>query len=187
MEKDATNGMMTKVWGPPGWFFLHSVTFGFPVKATDVEPSRIQSYVDFYTSAGDVLPCKYCRDSYKQFIKEIPIHDFLDSRESLVKWLYMIHNKVNKKLGIPDCDIPTFQSVKNKYEKYRAKCKQTTIEERNEKLIKGCTIPKIGPKQKCLITVVEEFDGDSNSKLSYFYILLTLVALAIIGLKIYKK
>ena len=22
--------MMTKVWGPPGWFFLHCVTFGFP-------------------------------------------------------------------------------------------------------------------------------------------------------------
>jgi hypothetical protein len=186
MEKDATNGMMTKVWGPPGWFFLHSITFGFPIKASDVEPSRIQSYIDFFNSAGDVLPCKYCRESYKEFIKEVPIYNFIDSRESLVKWLYIIHNKVNKKLGIPDCDIPTLEDVKTRYEKYRAMCKQTTTKERNEKLIKGCTIPKIGPKQKCLIKIVEEFGEDSKNIWLYFGILV-LVIMVIIGLKIYKK
>ena len=26
------NGMMTKVWGPPGWLFLHCITFGYPHK-----------------------------------------------------------------------------------------------------------------------------------------------------------
>ena len=24
------NGMMTKIWGPPGWLFLHCVTMGYP-------------------------------------------------------------------------------------------------------------------------------------------------------------
>ena len=25
------NGLMTKIWGPPGWLFLHCVTMGYPV------------------------------------------------------------------------------------------------------------------------------------------------------------
>ena len=29
-DPNADNGMMTKVWGPPGWLFLHCVTFGYP-------------------------------------------------------------------------------------------------------------------------------------------------------------
>ena len=24
------NGIMTKIWGQPGWLFLHSITIGYP-------------------------------------------------------------------------------------------------------------------------------------------------------------
>ena len=44
------------------------------------------------------LPCKYCRKSFKKFLKELPIDNHLDSRDSLTYWLYLIHDKVNKKL-----------------------------------------------------------------------------------------
>ena len=27
-DPNVDNGMMTKVWGPTGWLFLHCVTFG---------------------------------------------------------------------------------------------------------------------------------------------------------------
>ena len=26
-DPNIDNGMMTKVWGPPGWLFLHCITF----------------------------------------------------------------------------------------------------------------------------------------------------------------
>ena len=30
IDPNVDNGMMTKVWGPPGWLFLHCLTFGYP-------------------------------------------------------------------------------------------------------------------------------------------------------------
>ena len=31
-KSNENNGMMTKVWGPAGWVFLHSCVMGYPVK-----------------------------------------------------------------------------------------------------------------------------------------------------------
>ena len=28
IDPNVDNGMMTKVWGPAGWLFLHCITFG---------------------------------------------------------------------------------------------------------------------------------------------------------------
>lgn len=30
VDPNIDNGMMTKIWGPPGWLFLHCITFGYP-------------------------------------------------------------------------------------------------------------------------------------------------------------
>ena len=117
-QSNINNGLMTKIWGPPAWKFLHSVTFGYPIKPT-VE--KKEKYRQFFTSVGDILPCGACRDSYIKFINEdgTKLTDkVMDNRESLSKWLYKIHNKVNKKLkyeyGI------TYDNVQNVYESYRA-------------------------------------------------------------------
>ena len=53
------------------------------------------------------------------YSKYIPIDDFLDSREGVVYWLYVIHNLVNNKLykpNFPLCEVVVI------YEKMRAKC-----------------------------------------------------------------
>ena len=42
-----------------------------------------------------ILPCDNCREHYSENIENIPID--LQSRESLVQWLFTIHNKVNQK------------------------------------------------------------------------------------------
>jgi hypothetical protein len=42
---------------------------------------------------AEVLPCKFCRNSTRRFVKELPY----DPRNP-AKWLYEIHNKVNHKL-----------------------------------------------------------------------------------------
>ena len=34
MDLNANNGLITKIWGPPAWEFLHSITFGFPISPT---------------------------------------------------------------------------------------------------------------------------------------------------------
>jgi len=63
-------------------------------------------------------------------------------------------NKVNKKLGVPKCDIPTFKEVYQRYDAYRAKCRPTSPAERKKKLEKGCVVPKDGRKKKCVIKIV---------------------------------
>ena len=111
MISNLNNGMMTKIWGPAGWLFLHCVTYGYPLNPENndiqngipVGKTR-QNYKDFFLRIGDVLPCKYCRDSYKKFIITDPITPNLNNRNLLTKWLWRIHNRVNEKLGDHYCD-----------------------------------------------------------------------------------
>jgi hypothetical protein len=156
-DANRDNGMITKVWGPPGWLFLHCITFGYPFKIDTTNPEHMQKqrdYRDFFTLIGKVFPCKYCRDSYQNFIKETPIEPHLGSRDALCRWFYTIHNKVNEKLDVPAADIPTFETIQKRYEDYRAKCKKTVAEEEAEKKVKGCVIPADGTRRKCVLNVI---------------------------------
>jgi hypothetical protein len=75
----------------------------------------------------------------------------MKSRVTLVKWLYLIHNKVNEKLNISTA--PTLKEVWNKYESFRSKC--TKSPEIVEKIKTGCLDPLKGYRKKCVINVVE--------------------------------
>jgi len=67
----------------------------------------------------DILPCKFCRESTEVFLREDP------PKQPLAKWLYDLHNRVNKKLRdqckddprviCPPAD-PTFEEVSAHYE-----------------------------------------------------------------------
>ena len=164
-DPNVDNGMMTKVWGPAGWLLLHCITFGYPyaINPNNLDHAYKQDhYKTFFNMVGHVLPCKYCRESYIEFAKETPIDNFLDTRENLCKWLYIIHNKVNKKLGVARDCIPTFKEVKEFYEKFRAKCKKTSEQERLANKEKGCVKPADGTPKKCVINVVNYNDKNIN-------------------------
>lgn len=113
--------MNTTKWGPSGWTYLHTLTFNYPDNPTQKDK---KIYKKYFTLTGDILPCKYCRQSYKEFIKELPIDDALESREKLTKWFYEIHNKVNGKLRLQGQRIrdPTFRQICKHYETMRATC-----------------------------------------------------------------
>lgn len=113
--------MNTKFWGPHAWKYLHTLTFNY-----SENPSEKQKkvYKEYFTLTADILPCKYCRQSYKRFLKKLPIDDFLSSRSKLILWLYRIHNMVNERLRKQGNKIkdPSLHSVCKRYEKHRAKC-----------------------------------------------------------------
>lgn len=163
IDPNIDNGMMTKIWGPPGWLFLHCIAFGYPyiINMNKKEHVvRMNKTRDFFRNIGYVLPCKYCRNSYIEFMKEIPIEYFLKSRKDLTVWLYKMHNKVNNKLGVPDCNIPSFEEVQKRYEAFRAKCSKTTNEERENNKTKGCVKPADGTTKRCFLKVVTCNKGD---------------------------
>lgn len=132
-------GMRTKVWGPPAWIFLHTVAHNYPLKPTRQDR---KNYKNFFKSIGYILPCKYCRMSYQQYYKELPITRFLNCRENVAYWIFLIHNKVNAKLGRCQLSLKDFKNkIKPRYDSYRAKCKPTTPEEiKAAKRIKGCVL-----------------------------------------------
>lgn len=159
--------MMTKIWGPPGWVFLHSITMGYPQEIDENNEEHIlrrEGMISLFESLQYVFPCSYCRKSYAKFIEEKPIREHVNNRETLVLWFYNIHNNVNTKLGVPECDIPTFEEFYEKYESYRSKCVQTTDDDRNKNKAKGCVVPKTGIKKRCVIDIIEEKDEESGEE-----------------------
>ena len=84
--------MEPKIWGPHAWIFLHTITLNYPENPNQIEK---QNYKSFFESLSKILPCDNCREHYSENIENIPID--LQSRESLVQWLFTIHNKVNQK------------------------------------------------------------------------------------------
>ena len=102
--------MDSKIWGPYFWFTLHTVTLGYPTNPNYINK---RNYNDFFLSLQNVLPCKLCQDHYKQHLIESPISSHLDNKESLVKWCFDLHNKVNISLKKPEFTYDEF------IEKYR--------------------------------------------------------------------
>jgi len=151
-EDYSKNGMMVKTWGPAGWVFLHCIAQNYPQQPTSKQQI---DYFNFFKMVGNVLPCRYCRDSYQQYIKEpstLLNKNVMSNRQTMTRWLYDIHNKVNKKLEVTD--IPTFEEVTEKYESFRSKC--TKSPNVIEKIVKkGCTDPLSGYRKKCQITFVD--------------------------------
>ena len=84
--------MDPNVWGPHGWYFLHSITLAYPDNPSD-DVKMIHN--NFFNSLKDILPCDKCRNHYNQTLMTYPIENHLENKESLFKWLVDVHNRVN--------------------------------------------------------------------------------------------
>ena len=42
---NSDNGMLTKVWGPPLWYFLHTISFNYPIYPTKEDQ---KNYYNFF-------------------------------------------------------------------------------------------------------------------------------------------
>ena len=111
--------MDNKIWGPNFWFTLHTVTLGYPDNPTYVDKRRFN---DFFVSVQYILPCAKCREHYSNHLSNFPISVSLDNKESLVKWLFNLHNQVNISLNKPIMEYSAFK------EKYRKIYNPTIIE-----------------------------------------------------------
>jgi hypothetical protein len=110
------NGLMTKIWGPHMWFAIHSIAFGYPIEPTDEQKNH---YRVFFENLGNVLPCMLCNVSYNKFIIDMNDSVF-ENRDSLTKWTFELHNKVNQKLNINY--NTSYEELCEKFESFRAKC-----------------------------------------------------------------
>lgn len=91
--------MDPRVWGPPAWTFLHSVTLAYPDNPTVTDK---ENYKNFFNNLQPVLPCLKCSNNYLTHIQEDPVENHLTDKETLVKWLIEMHNKVNRLYDKPE-------------------------------------------------------------------------------------
>ena len=147
----SSNGMLTTVWGPSLWHYLHTMSFNYPVNPTNKEKKY---YKDFIINLKNVLPCKYCRINLTKNFKINPLEDkCMKNRTTFSKYIYNLHELINKNLGKKS--NLTYDEVKDRYENFRASCNK------DNKLFdftteKGCTNPLYGKKAKCVIKIVPQ-------------------------------
>ena len=160
-DYESGDGMMTKIWGPAMWHYLHTMSFNYPV-----EPTKEQKihYRDFVLNLKNVLPCKYCRINLANNFKKKPLQMcHMKSRETFSRYIYELHETVNrmlnKKSNLTYCD------VRDRYENFRSRCtdekpKVFTFKKSSTRKIKekGCTEPLYGKKAKCVINIVPQED-----------------------------
>jgi len=154
------DGMLTTVWGPAMWHFLHTMSFNYPVEPTQLQRKQ---YKEFVLSLRDVLPCRYCRDNLTKNLRDLKFSNkHMKSRATFSRFMYDLHEHVNKMLGkksgLSYCD------VRERYEHFRSRCVLDidTDKEKIEELLRkrkeepGCTEPMYGKKSKCVIKIVPQ-------------------------------
>ena len=156
--KDYKNGdgMLTAVWGPSLWHYLHIMSFNYPVEPTYQDKIN---YRQFILNLQNVLPCKYCRINLKNNFKVHPLKMcHMKNRDSFSRYIFKLHEIINKMLNknsnLKYCD------VRERYEHFRSRCvlEKPKIFKFNKtkKKEKGCTEPLYGKKAKCIIKIVPQ-------------------------------
>lgn len=116
--------MQTDSWGEHAWETFNHVAFGSPEHLDNDDKIN---YKSFYNGFRCVAPCSLCKKAYGDMIKYINIDDYLDGRDGLCYWAFVVHNLVNRKLNK---QLMTLDKVIYKYENMRARCGKKDNSER---------------------------------------------------------
>lgn len=163
----STNGIKASFWGPHAWNFLFSTIAGsYPIKYNPEDKThqrRVKGFIQLFTSLKEALPCIYCRQSYGNFLKELPIKDYMHSRLAMMQWLYLLHDKVNRKLIAQEqsCYDNEFQQLKQ-----QLRDKKITPAKYKQQLaaLKEIRITKPSPPLQTIINKFERQRAGCNPK-----------------------
>lgn len=155
-DYNSNDGMLTSVWGPVMWHMLHTISFNYPVKPTG---EQRQDYYKFFKKLVKILPCGTCRDNLHKNYADLEFgrHHFTN-RETLSKFVYSLHEKINtmlnKRSGL------SYEDVRNKYELLRARC----IKKEGVNNHRGCSewLHGMGKDKPCTYIVIT--NGNKSNK-----------------------
>ena len=120
-----------KIWGPHYWFVLHTIAISYPLNPNDVTKKK---YYDFIQNLPLFIPVEDIGNSFSKFLDKYPVTPYLDSRESFIKWMNFIHNKINVALNIPEMSMD--EAMVSYYKNYiPISIKNLDEQKRREKII----------------------------------------------------
>ena len=94
-----------KIWGPHYWFFLHTITLSYPVYPNAVTKKK---YYDFVQNIPLFIPVESIASDFSKLLDKYPVQPYLDNKESFIRWMWFIHNQINKKLEKPQITLNDF-------------------------------------------------------------------------------
>ena len=105
------NNFNPNFWGPKFWAVLHTISFAYPQNPSQEEKKH---HIDYILSLQYILPCEACRQHVMQNLRKMKfgIHH-MKNRDTFSKFVYDLHNEVNKMLGKPV--YKTYAEVKKDY------------------------------------------------------------------------
>lgn len=101
-----------KVWGPHFWFFINTLAMSYPNKPHE---STRKKYYEFIQNLAIFIPNPEIGNDFAKYLDKFPVTPYLDSRESFLKWVHFIHNKMNMKLEKPLMSFDEFIENYNKH------------------------------------------------------------------------
>ena len=162
-DYNSNDGMLTAVWGPGIWHYLHTMSFNYPINPTQSDKIH---YRNFVLELKYVLPCGKCRKNLIKNFKKRPLTmSDMKSRETFSRYIYELHEIINamlnKKSGL------SYDNVRERYEHFRARCaiplnktkrcSRSAIKNMNKKKSeKGCIVPLYGNKAKCVLQIIPQ-------------------------------
>ena len=158
-DYNSGDGMLTSVWGPSMWHYLHVISFNYPINPTKLQKKK---YKQFLLNLQYTLPCKNCRINLKNNFKKFPLkEEIFQNRHTFSRYIYNLHELINKMLGKKS--NLTYCDVRDRYEQFRSRCviENSKIFKYKEnfnktKKEKGCVTPLYGKKSKCVINIVPQ-------------------------------
>jgi hypothetical protein len=97
-------------WGIAIWFMLHCIAAAFPEKPTDEHKNAV---IKLFHSLSQLLPCSICSNHLKEYLKQHKIEDNVENREQFERYVYDLHEHVNKSRG--KTQMHTFEEVQNAF------------------------------------------------------------------------
>jgi hypothetical protein len=105
-----------EIWGPHYWFFLHTIAQTYPKNPNAVAKRK---YYDFIMNLPLFIPDPEIGNRFASMLDKYPVTPYLDSRDSFIKWVHFIHNKINYMLGKEE--ISLLESLEKYKAAYRSK------------------------------------------------------------------
>ena len=115
------------IWGPKYWFFLYTVALSYSNNPNDTIKKK---YYDFIQNFPLFIPNPNMGNVFSRFLDAYPVTPYLDSKESFLKWIHFIHNKINVFLGKPE--MTYYDAMNNYYEQFKLKEVKKKDERKNK-------------------------------------------------------
>ena len=124
-----------KIWGPKYWFFLYTTALTYPNNPNEITKKK---YYDFIQNLPLFIPDSEIGNNFSIFLDKYPVSPYLDSRESFIKWVHFIHNKINIYLGKKE--LSYYDAMNTYYYHYEEKKIKIKDEKKNKHKYIFCSI-----------------------------------------------